>query len=185
MPTREFSDSKGVLWRAWDVTPDVLHPATRSEDYMEPWAGGWLTFECDSEKRRLLAPYPSRWFEFDLDQLEELCNKAERVDAVRVSTPRVVAPPRVDANASGRTFATPRGRLWTVKLHAVPGAHGGSESVLRFTSGDSVVDLRDWPANWQSMSRDDYALLILDAEPPRRIDATERLQRRRDDRPTA
>jgi len=59
MASREFTDSKGVVWRVWDVTPTHLHPITKSEEYMEPWAGGWLTFQSADEKRRLVAPYPS------------------------------------------------------------------------------------------------------------------------------
>lgn len=185
MPTREFTDSKGVLWRVWDVTPEVLHPSTRAEEYMEPWAGGWLTFECDSEKRRLLAPYPTRWFEYELPQIEKLCEMASRVDAVRVANTRVPVHPSLADTTGGKTFASPRGRLWTVRLHTARLAGGDEETVLRFTAGDSVVDLRDWPANWQSLTRDQYATLILDAEPPRRLDSPERLQRRRDDRPRA
>jgi len=57
--------------------------------------------------------------------------------------------------------------------------------VLRFTAGDSVVDLNDWPANWKSLERADFALLLLDAEPPRRLGVGERPQRRREDRPEA
>ena len=53
MASREFTDSEGVVWRVWDVTPAHLHPVTRAEEYMEPYAGGWLTFESPFEKRRM------------------------------------------------------------------------------------------------------------------------------------
>ena len=34
MAFREFTDSKGVVWRAWDVSTEVLHPVPRGEDFM-------------------------------------------------------------------------------------------------------------------------------------------------------
>jgi hypothetical protein len=60
---------------------------------------------------------------------------------------------------------------------------GGAEIVLRFTSGDSVLDVKDWPKDWKDLSRDELALLLLDAAPPRRLPAAEMPQRRQDDRP--
>ena len=88
---------------------------------------------------------------------------------------------RADAQ---RTFSSPRGREWTVRLHECLRADGGTEVVLRFTAGDGVVDLKDWPENWKSLTREEYALLLLDAEPPRRQGPKERMQRRKDDRPS-
>jgi hypothetical protein len=46
------------------------------------------------------------------------------------------------------------------------------------------VDLNDFPDDWKDLDRDQYALLLLDAEPPRRMGKGELPQRRRDDRPT-
>src|SRR5215216_1806727 len=88
MASREFTDSEGVVWRVWDVTPAHLHPVTRAEEYMEPWAGGWLAFECAREKRRLVAPYPSRWVEYDVAQLEMLLKAAESVGIKKKDTPK-------------------------------------------------------------------------------------------------
>ena len=85
MASREFTDSTGTLWRVWDVTPEYLHPITKSEDFMEPWAGGWLAFECAADKRRLAAPYPSDWLEFDVSRLEALCRAAMPVVVKRRS----------------------------------------------------------------------------------------------------
>lgn len=190
MASREFTDSEGIIWRVWDVTPTHLHPITRSEEYMEPYAGGWLTFESPLEKRRLVAPYPSRWFEYDLEQLQMLCRAAERVARKRKVTPSgeqlaiieqsVDRDERADAQ---RTFDSPRGRVWTVRVHECLHRDGGTERVLRFTAGDSVVDLKEWPGNWKQLGRDEFALLLLDAEPPRRRGPGERPQRRQDDRP--
>ena len=191
MATREFTDSRGIVWRVWDVTPTHLHPITRSEEYMEPWAGGWLTFESATQKRRLVAPYPSRWPEYELSQLEALCRAAEPVGGRRVTTPTAVKMVTVenaaqdDARAHAeRTFSSPRGREWTVRLHECLRKDGTSETVLRFTAGDSVVDLREWPDDWKDLSTPDYAMLLLDAEPPRRAGAGEIPQRRREDQLT-
>jgi hypothetical protein len=176
MASREFTDSEGVVWRVWDVTPAHLHPITRSEEYMEPYAGGWLAFESAFEKRRLVAPYWGHWHEYDLTQLEALLRAATPVPKKR-TTPDERA-------AHERTFRSPRGREWTVRLHEFQTQDGTADVVLRFTSGDSVVDLKDWPKNWKELSRDGFALLLLDATPPREISShEERPQRRRDDRP--
>lgn len=189
MASREFTDSKGIVWRVWDVTPMHLHPVTRAEEYMEPWAGGWLAFESPSEKRRLVAPYPSRWTEFDITQLETLCNAAEVVAPKRIITPSAHVMATVEhaadekeRGASEREFLSPRGRQWTVRIHECQDRNDEYEKVLRFTAGDVVVDLKDVPSDWRELTRDDYALLLLDAEPPRRLLGPTH-QRRRADRP--
>ena len=157
---------------------------------MEPYAGGWLAFESKFEKRRLVAPYWGRWHEYDLKQLEALLQAATPVRKKRKETPsgEQLAIIEKDAEAEERaaherSFQSPRGRRWTVRLHEIPTADGAAEVVLRFTSGDSVVDVRDWPKDWKDLSRDDLALLLLDAAPPRRMQKGEKLQRRQDDRP--
>jgi hypothetical protein len=190
MASREFTDSSGVVWRVWDVTPAHLHPITRSEEYMEPYAGGWLAFECKFEKRRLVAPYWGRWHEYDLTQLEALLDAATPVRKKRPDTPSgerlAIIEQDVDAEERReheRTFQSPRGRTWTVRLHENPTDNGSADIVLRFTSGDSVVDLADWPADWKDSSREEFALLLLDAAPPRRMTPRDQPQRRLDDRP--
>ena len=70
-----------------------------------------------------------------------------------------------------------------MRLHECPRAGGGSTTVLRFVAGDAVVDLADFPDDWRSLDRDQYALLLLDAVPPRRPGRGVRPQRRREDRP--
>lgn len=190
MASREFTDSKGTVWRVWDVTPMHLHPITRAEEYMEPWAGGWLAFESATEKRRLVAPYPSRWKEYDVSQLETLCNAAEPVAPKRIITPTAHQMATVEHAAeederaiAERWFLSPRGRRWTVRIHECMDRTGENERVLRFTAGDSVVDLKDYPEDWKDLDRYGYALLLLDAEPPRRLDRAEGPQRRLGDRP--
>ena len=191
MPTKEFTDSKGVVWRVWDVTPTHIHPITKSEEFMEPWVGGWLAFESASEKRRLVAPYPQNWHTYELAKLEMMCKAAQKVGAKKIVTPKGLRLVKVEAAAhddewsqAERSFESPRGRLWTVRLHECLHKDGGTEQVLRFTSGDVVVDLREWPKNWKDLVREDYAMMLLDAEPPRRKGKGELPQRRREDRPT-
>jgi hypothetical protein len=190
MASREFTDSEGVVWHVWDVTPAHLHPVTKAEEYMEPYAGGWLTFESPFEKRRLVAPYPSRWAEYDLNQLQMLCRAAEQVGRKRKDTPAKQMAiseknaERVERADAERNFKSPRGRVWCVRLHECLRQDGTTEIVLRFTSADSVVDLKEWPANWKDLTREEFALLLLEAEPPRRLGPGERPQRRREDRPS-
>ena len=190
MPSREFTDKAGTVWRVWDVRPSALHPLTKGEDYMGNFADGWLAFESGTEKRRLPAPYPQRWVDFDLTALEALCRAALPVSPRRSRSPSgeqlaiteqsAEEVARADAE---RTFPSPRGREWCVRLHECARRDGGTEVVLRFTAGDTVVDLKDWPANWKDLDRAEFALLLLDAEPPRRLGAKEQPQRRREDRP--
>ena len=190
MASREFTDRSGVDWRVWEVGAAHMHPITRGEDYLDNFADGWLVFESRSEKRRLPAPFPVDWAQRELVELEALCKRATPVSGRRERTPSGQARALTEASAerearehAHRRFTSPRGREWTVRLHECPRASGGSTTVLRFTSDDSVVDLTDWPAEWQSMGRDDYALLLLDAVPPRRPGRGSRPQRRLEDRP--
>ena len=190
MSVREFTDSKGIEWRAWDVTPEHMHPATRSEDFMSNLQDGWLTFESATEKRRLAAPYPSDWTTYRIPDLEALCERAKSVTrrAVQSETgkQRAIAASQSEqqairsANAS-RTFRSPRGREWTVRVHECLDREGSDQMVLRFTADDIIVELKDWPADWQSASVEDFALMLLDATPPRRRKKGDGPQRRYDD----
>ena len=157
---------------------------------MEPYAGGWLAFESGFEKRRLVAPYWGRWHEYDLKQLEGLLHEATPVQKKRPETPSgerlAIIEQDVDAEERReheRTFQSPRGRTWTVRMHENPTDNGSAEIVLRFTSGDSVVDLTDWPKDWKDRTSEEFALLLLDAVPPRRMITDDQPQRRLDDRP--
>lgn len=80
----------------WEVTPEHLHPVTRSEDFMEPWVDGWLAFECATEKRRLAAPYPARWHEYDATQMEAMLRAAAKCP-IRFD-PAELTPPGRDAD---------------------------------------------------------------------------------------
>ena len=190
MAVREFTDSKGIEWRAWDVTPEHMHPATRTEDFMSNLQDGWLAFESATEKRRMSAPYPAYWTSYRIPDLEALCAKAKsvtrrgvqsdtgkrRAEVAKESEKQAIR----SANAE-RTFRSPRGREWTVRVHECLDREGSDEMVLRFTTDDIIVELKNWPADWQSASMEDFALMMLDANPPRRRKKGDGPQRRYDD----
>ncbi|HEX2716824.1 MAG TPA: hypothetical protein VHM67_04035, partial [Gemmatimonadaceae bacterium] len=81
MAVREFRDSKGVDWRAWDITPESIHPLTRAEDYLDDcYRDGWVVFEStDGQDRRRLCPPPSGWSEFSTAELEDMLARADVV----------------------------------------------------------------------------------------------------------
>lgn len=76
MALRQFKDSRGIDWTAWNVTPTKLHPITRTEDYLRGFEDGWLCFESADGKRRL-ADYPSHWEEMNDAALERLLRRAD------------------------------------------------------------------------------------------------------------
>jgi hypothetical protein len=54
---REFIDDRGALWRVWDTHPVA---ASTLRTVSPNYAGGWLTFESETDRRRL-APIPAGW----------------------------------------------------------------------------------------------------------------------------
>ncbi len=191
MAIREYTDSRRVEWSVWDVTPAQMHPLTRDEQYLGEMHDGWLVFESRREKRRLNAPYPHDWVDFDIPQLEELCAKASPVlrrhskspsGEYRAITTAAIEREAVAESGSRRTFKSPAGREWTVRIHECLDRDMTTKKVLRFTAGDIVVELLQWPRNWQELSVTEYAVMLLDAEPPRRRPKGQGPQRRQDDR---
>lgn len=89
---RSFTDSSGVQWRVWSVTPNSSTSAFTSDSFGKnslqhtAFANGWLCFESDREKRRL-APIPPTWESEQPQRLEELCGQAAIVPTRR-SNPR-------------------------------------------------------------------------------------------------
>jgi hypothetical protein len=191
MPVREFTDSRGVEWRVWDVTPAHMHPATRAEDFMGNLQDGWLVFESEEEKRRLEAPYPADWINFPIRKLEELWARA--VPVVRRAAESTTGKRRavqaaaieqevIRSSTAERKFLSPGGREWTVRIHECLDRAGEEQMVLRFTTEDIVVELAKWPQNWQTATVAQFGLMLLDANPPRRRKKGEGPQRRFDDR---
>lgn len=99
MALREFTDSRGTTWTAWDVPPHRVYTPARSGvdrrkrersawsperrtggDRRRSGAGalarGWVCFTCGSEKRRLYPP-PDGWEARSDEELEALCASAE------------------------------------------------------------------------------------------------------------
>jgi hypothetical protein len=191
MAVREFTDSRGVDWRAWDVTPAHMHPVTRGEDYMANLQDGWLVFESGREKRRLEAPYPADWITMPIPKLEELCRRASLVVRRHATSNsgqrRAISAAEIEQVAArdegaAVTFHSPRGREWTVNVHDCLDADGNPSVVLRFTSGDVIAELPDYPADWRTATTKDFALMLLDADPPLRRRKGQGPQRRREDR---
>jgi hypothetical protein len=191
MAVREFTDSRGVDWRAWDVTPSHMHPVTRGEDYMANLQDGWLAFESGREKRRLEAPYPADWIRLPIPDLEELCRRASLVVRRRASSNsgqrRAISAAEIEQVAAndegaGVVFHSPKGREWIVNVHDCLGPNGSPSVVLRFSSGDVIAELPDFPTDWRTATVKDFALMLLDADPPLRRRKGVGPQRRRDDR---
>lgn len=57
MAYREFVDSAEIVWRAWATYPSVGKVLSKG------FENGWITFESQTECRRL-APIPSGWEDF-------------------------------------------------------------------------------------------------------------------------
>src|SRR5437773_11396560 len=94
MAVREFIDTEGVAWRAWDIRPESIHPVTRGEDYLaDCYVVGWIVFEnaSASEKRRL-CPYPIRWARSSVAQLREMLSRAEPVSTRSATEDRPSIP---------------------------------------------------------------------------------------------
>ncbi len=73
MAYTEFTDRAGKSWRVWHTAPKAAELLTT----LPPdWKAGWLTFECEDDKRRL-APFPANWEALPRSRLELLCRMAE------------------------------------------------------------------------------------------------------------
>lgn len=80
MTTRTFHDRRGDSWRVRQVLPGDEMEAHGGAAALVPaeMAEGWLTFEGESEKRRVY-PIPPRWIEYSDDELGALCRTAPRL----------------------------------------------------------------------------------------------------------
>ena len=178
MALRDFTDRSGVLWKAWDITPESVHPVTRLEDYMQGFTDGWLVFESvDTGEKRRLCPIPTNWAELDDMALADLCATAEPVRTTRrqpVSRQSAEVAQEMPNQRLVRTFAYPGGRVWSVTEVLVQYRDSRGEPVgdprlvLRFTSGVRVLDLLAWPADWASYSDEELTNLMWKAFPRER-----------------
>jgi hypothetical protein len=81
----QFVDSKGRDWAVREVNDPNLAMIPPQLLTQPAFASGWLLFETSGEKRRL-APYPDDWTHLSVQQLEESCLHASRVDPVPSSS---------------------------------------------------------------------------------------------------
>lgn len=171
MALREFNSSDGRKWSVWDVTPEKMHPGTRSEDYLSDYLEGWLVFEsADGESKCRLTPIPQHWETAGSDELSEMLRRAQSVRGERTSGPHgrtateeEARPEGADApegRAKARTFRYPGGRFWTVAEWAKTVRGGAHETVLRFSSGARSLECTKWPAQWEQFSDEELAELL-------------------------
>ncbi|MDB4900049.1 MAG: hypothetical protein JWN53_1857 [Gemmatimonadetes bacterium] len=183
MSVREFSDSLGKSWRAWEITPESIHPITKAEDYLvDCYQTGWLVFETTNGKeKRRLCPYPVRWLECADEDLRQLLGRAEAVPpiklhleqqtAVPVTSERLTEvavlsaldPPDVTDLKVVRTFRYPGGRFWTVCVITHP--EDGGLPRLRFTSGARHIEMPRWPREWPDYPDERLMELLRQAAP--------------------
>lgn len=71
MAQREFTDSHGTHWLVWSTTPTTASVLAEMRE-------GWLTFESDGERRRLV-PVPRDWEKAPDDRMELYCRAAQAV----------------------------------------------------------------------------------------------------------
>ena len=178
MALREFVDDQHREWRVWAVTPEQMRPVHAREmfhgryvDYQE----GWLVFESATERRRL-APFPARWTELPVEELEMLLRRAqvvptrlseERQSGVfprfveeedRVQTLEAVAP-ALRSTLVLRRFLDAGSRTWTAAL--VERGPGSAGPVLRFSANDgATVDVESFPDDWARLPRERLCELL-------------------------
>ena len=79
---REFTDSTGREWRAWEVVPGRVRTRSKeeSERYLGEYSQGWLAFEAlDGSARRRLPSFPDDWRSLSDEGLEGLMKRAPEV----------------------------------------------------------------------------------------------------------
>jgi hypothetical protein len=77
MPLRSFHH-EGREWTVWDTHPGGDAPIRATLSVAEGYGNGWLTFQSDEEKRRLV-PVPPSWVELTEAQLVDLLDRASPV----------------------------------------------------------------------------------------------------------
>jgi hypothetical protein len=182
MAVREFRDDSGRDWRAWEIKPEAIHPATKSEDWLaDCYITGWIVFETLSgDEKRRLCPWPIRWMDESEVGLRELLKRAELVPPYRVKADRWSGPQPAFADTSKladspdvditdlnvvRTFRYPGGRYWTVAVVTHP--EDGGPPVLRFTAGARWIDFRNWRKDWLDQPDDVLVSMLRQSEPRR------------------
>jgi hypothetical protein len=78
MAIRELRDESGVLWTIYDVHPSTVRHG--SLQVREELASGWLCFQSDAAKRRLVG-IPAQWEQLEDTALMSLMTAAALVTA--------------------------------------------------------------------------------------------------------
>ena len=207
MAVREFTDSSGREWRAWDIKPEEIHPVTKGEDYLaDCYVTGWVVFETKSgDEKRRLCPWPIKWMDETERGLRRLLSMADVVPPHRVREERKNGAEAVLVQEHGidtpepadsadepdvtdldvvRTFRYPGGRFWTVCVVRLP--EDGGPPVLRFTAGTRWIDLGAWRKDWPDQPDDVLVQMLRRASPRPMANAGPATPRRRwNDEPIA
>lgn len=207
MSLREFRDRAGVEWRAWDITPERMHPATMREMFLGrhvDFQEGWIVFESATERRRL-APYPIHWADMSEDELEALLHVAKptpkrtsessgafrRIEGLHAAAAESATAEGAESMESAsaehanewREFRGASGRRWTVTLTATSRDADDGRRVLRFAADDGTVcDLAAWPDDWARYTTAQLVELLRGAELSRDASPGRVPRRRREDR---
>lgn len=125
MPYREFTDPAGVAWRVWDTYP------SSASNVRAIYAGGWLGFECGSERRRL-RPVPDGWVDApDAD----LCTWLAQADPVALhQTESYLAVTRPPPPAEGSGSDTTEDTTQTALKQATHSVVERARAVLQIVS---------------------------------------------------
>ena len=87
MAVRDFKDENGVMWKAWPVLANAIHPRTAADDFLGDYGEGWLCFESGSDRRRL-AKYPNDWDKMTDGDLCKLLKTAASVPTRKRTPPK-------------------------------------------------------------------------------------------------
>jgi hypothetical protein len=84
---REFSDTSGTSWRAWNITPESSPPTREARTaYTDLHDTGWIVFETpDGREKRRLCPYPDQWATMSDAELLQLLVQASAVRRSRLA----------------------------------------------------------------------------------------------------
>jgi hypothetical protein len=91
---RVFEDFKGNRWHAFAVYPSEA--TTERAALPVAYRDGWLAFKSDTEMRRV-APVPPNWIDIPIDELRELCHKAEVAPKRAHHSLPTIAPKKLDS----------------------------------------------------------------------------------------
>jgi hypothetical protein len=93
VPVREFSDDAGEVWTVWTTFP-------KSDANVRPqYRRGWLSFQCESLRRRLV-PIPDGWEAAGDDQLRTYLRRAHDAKKADGQETRVESPQDADEQPS-------------------------------------------------------------------------------------